>query len=74
MDMGNMCQLLTTQPDWALKVIHSMEQHTTQLRHKVAAFERDEERPLGECGCGNHWNNLHPSEHRHHRLVRWRTA
>ena len=49
-DMGNLGQLLTTQPDWALKVIHSMEQHTTRLRHKVAAFERDEKRPLGKCG------------------------
>ena len=50
MDMGNLGQLLTTQPDWALKVIHSMGQHTTGLRHKVAAFERDEKRPLGKCG------------------------
>ena len=49
LDMGISGQLLTTQPDWALKVIHSMGQHTSQLRHKVAAFERDEKRPLGEC-------------------------
>ena len=54
-DMGNLGQLLTTQPDWALKVIHSMGQHTTQLSHKVAAFERDEKRPLGKCGW---WNSL----------------
>ena len=49
-DMGNLGQLLTTQPDWALKVIHSMGHHTTRLRHKVAAFEQDEKRPLGKCG------------------------
>ena len=49
-DMGNLGQFLTTQPDWALKVIHSMAQHTTKLCHKVAAFERDEKRPLGRCG------------------------
>ena len=49
-DMGNLGQLLTKQPDWALKVIHSMGQYTTQLRHKVAAFERDKKRPLGKCG------------------------
>ena len=48
-DMGNLGQLLTTQPDQALKVIHNMGHHTTQLRHKVAAFERDEKRPLGKC-------------------------
>ena len=50
-DMGNLGQLLTTQQDWALKVIHSMGQHTSQLRHKVAAFELDEKRPLGKCRC-----------------------
>ena len=50
LDMGNLGQLLTTQPDWALKVDHSMGQHTTQRRHKVAAFERDERRQLGKCG------------------------
>ena len=50
MDMGNLGQLLTTQPDWALKVTHSMGQHTPQLCHKVAASERDEKRPLGKCG------------------------
>ena len=50
LDMGNFGQLLTTQPDWALKVIDSMGQHTTQLRHKVAAFEQDGKRPLGKCG------------------------
>ena len=38
-DMGNFGQLLITQPDRALKVIHSMGQHTAQLRHKFAAFE-----------------------------------
>ena len=48
--MGTLGQLLTTQPDWALKVIQSMGQHTTQLCHKFAAFERDEKRPLGKCG------------------------
>ena len=49
-DMGNLSQLLTTQPDWAPKVIHSMGQHTAPLRHKVAAFERDDKHPLGRCG------------------------
>ena len=49
-DRGNLGQLLTTQPDWALKVIHSMEHHTTKLRHSVAAFEQDEKQPLGKCG------------------------
>ena len=49
-DICNFGQLLTTQPDWALKVNHSMGQHTTQLRHKVAAFEGDEKSPLGNCG------------------------
>ena len=54
-DMGNLGQLLTTQPDWAVRVIHSIGQHTTKLRHKVAAFERDEKHPLGKCGW---WNPL----------------
>ena len=54
-DMGNLGQLLTTQPDGAPKVIHSMGQHTTQLCHKVAAFERDKKRPLGTCGW---WKSL----------------
>ena len=49
-DMGDLGQLLTTQPDRALRVIHSMGQHTTQLCHKVAVFERDQKRPLGKCG------------------------
>ena len=49
-NMGNLGQLLTTQPDWAPKVIHSMGEHTTQFCHKVAAFERDEKRPLGRYG------------------------
>ena len=31
-------------------MLHSMGQHTTQPRHKSAAFERDEKRPLGKCG------------------------
>ena len=42
--------MLSTQPDWALKVFHTMGQHTTQRRHKGAAFERDEKPPLGKCG------------------------
>ena len=49
MDMGSLDQLLTTQPDGTLKVVHSMGPHATQLPHKVAAFERDEKRPLGKC-------------------------
>ena len=48
-DMGNLGQSLTTQPDGALNMIHSMGQHTTQLRKKVAAFERVEKRPIGKC-------------------------